>query len=418
MRKGFQKLAAEMLVEATQPNEDPTIITVDFSGNETKFIVPPERSAEIIQAIDDVGDSQAEKFKAIDPSLIAKSIRINNWLEASFQGSKTKTQLSQSQEIFDNEFLKDPSCVQLFGVYENLELASGKEYTFNKNDHPLILKLADFVPPAPGGRIKETTGPGEFAIGYLFGTPPSRAAGYDFQIGKRQYTVKHQASDAKANIFTYHFSAKEKVDLASNYLETIKLLEKEGPNQLDPPKKPSKAQVAASILGLKNPTKNLGFVSENGETRWALVCNTSDDVFRFKAFSISARLEDLYRQEIASSKGRGDYLSNKVTVTSTTVSINLSEKLSESKSKSSRLISELSRRDQQDVEAIARRVAQEVLEDELGDDFDKAVRREMISSFKDKDVESGIADVSRDFMRKFYRSLGTASSSPLDKVKV
>jgi len=412
MRKGFQKLAAELLVEATQPVQDSTIITVDDGGNETKFIVPPEKSKEIIQAIDDVGDSQAEKFQAIDPSLIAKSIRINNWLEASFQGSET--QLSQSQEIFDNEFLKDPSCVQLFGVYENLELASGKEYTFNKNDHPLILKLADFVPPAPGGRIKETTGPGEFAIGYLFGTPPSRAAGYDFQIGKRQYTVKHQASDAKANIFTYHFNAKEKVDLASNYLETIKRLEKEGPNQLDPPKKPSKAQVAASILGLKNPTKNLGFVSENGETRWALVCNTSDDVFRFKAFSISARLEDLYRQEIASSKGRGDYLSNKVKVTSTTVSI----KLSESKSKSSRLISELSRRDQQDVEAIARRIAQEVLEDELGDDFDKAVRREMLVSLKDKEVESGVADVSRDFMRKFYRSLGTASSSPLDKVKV
>ena len=83
-----------------------------------------------------------------------------------------------------------------------------------------------------------------------------------------------------------------------------------------------------------------------------------------------------------------------------------------------RFISELSRRDQQDVEAIARRIAQEVLEDELGDDFDKAVRREMISSFKDKDVESGVADISRDFMRKFYRSLGTASSSPLDKVKV
>ena len=90
----------------------------------------------------------------------------------------------------------------------------------------------------------------------------------------------------------------------------------------------------------------------------------------------------------------------------------------ESKSKSSRLISELSRRDQQDVEAIARRIAQEVLEDELGDDFDKAVRREMLASLKDKEVEAGVADVSRDFMRKFYRSLGTASSSSLDKVKV
>ncbi len=431
MRKGFQKLAAEMLVEATEPNKDlyavphkgPTIITVDFSGDKTtKFIVPPEKSVEIIKAIDDVGDSQEEKFQAIDPSLVAKSIRIKHWLEASFQGSPT--QLSQSQAIFDNEFLKDPSCVELFGSLPNP--SSKKEYT---SAHPLILKLAEFI-PSTLGKIQDTTGPGEFAIGYLMGVPPARAAGYDF-IGESgvEYTVKHQMSTSNLDTFTYKFNSKWKSDLLSNYensaVDSISddKARKRIKNSLQRAKKLlsldeqtpiTYSYVVAAALGLTRPIGKKGFVSENGRTRWALVCSLGKNSFSFRAFSISERLMRLHRQELASSRsGNPVVKSGQISMNGSEVNIKLNESL-----KIFTLISELSRRDQQDVEAIARRIAQEVLEDELGDDFDKAVRREMLASLKDKEVESGVADVSRDFMRKFYRSLGTASSSPLDKVKV
>lgn len=428
MRKEFQKLAAELLVEATTPQEPPeeppAIITVDRGNAEERFYVSAENVDATVQAIDAAGDSTKERISALDQASSGVITKISDWLNECFGGSPA--QLAQAKSIFETEFLKDPTCIQLFGKYANLSNPSPRKSYEEK--HRLILKLAQFVPPPRGGRLGETTGPGEFAIGYLFAKAPARAPSYDFQIGGVQYTVKHQASDKKLGTFVYKFSSASKVALATHYAEKIKDMDPKttqpvfntaltnlgyDPSKSNAPEKLSKSQVAALILDLKRPNRSTAFVAESGETRWALVCNLSPEVFTFRAFSISARLDQLHREEIAASKGREPIYTDKINITNTTISIKL-----ESKSKSSRLISELSRRDQQDVEAIARRVAQEVLEDELGDDFDKAVRREMISSFKDKDVESGVADISRDFMRKFYRSLGTASSSPLDKVKV
>ena len=238
----------------------------------------------------------------------------------------------------------------------------------------------------------------------MFGTTPTRSANFDLVVGNREYTVKNRESGL--NTFQYKFGSSE----------TKRKIAAGGGGATE-------SQKAAELLGLiprsikardssatNSPAvRDQRFVSSEGRTRWALVCNATESSFEFQAFSISNRLAILHDKE----RKKQD-IGNQIVIRPSYIKINLEESLVSN----AKLINELSRRDQQDVEAIARRIAQEVLEDELGDDFDKAVRREMLVSLKDKEVESGVADISRDFMRKFYRSLGTASSSPLDKVKV
>jgi hypothetical protein len=420
-----------MLVEAATQQVESAIVTVDDGSEETKFIIPQDRVKSVVQTIDDAGESQEETFRNIDTAFASKTILINNWLSTSFKDSE---QLKQAQRIFDDEFLRDPSCVNLFGSIPRPR--SGYEYSFDSKD-PLILKLAQFVPPPPGGRIKETTGPGEFAIGYLLGLVPAREVGYDFRSEDgADYTVKHQSSAGDLGIFTYKFRSAWKSDLAANYekdpnkiegseqeVTRIKnaLTKAKANLQLtkksDANKPLTYSQAAAALLDLTRPVARKGFVSADGRTRWALVCNLGKaekvpSTFTFKAFSISARLLELHNQELQIARGNIISRSNKIRMSKSEVSIMLSES-----KKNHALISELSRRDQEQVTAIARRIAQEVLEDELGDDFDKAVRREMVASFKDGEVEDGIADISKEYMRKFYRSLGVGTS-PLDKVKI
>lgn len=415
MRKGFQKLAAEMLVEICFLKEQNGLVTVDDGSSERRYSVDAQSLKDLEIEIDKVGDSPTE-IVSKDPSMRAgKALIIDKWIEAC-TGKDTESR-KQLTKIFEENLLRDPNCIQKFGSYADRALTSGADYTFSDK---LIVDLAQFRSSVD---VASTTGLGEYAVAFLFGLTPAMSAGFDLSTSilpgarPRQYTIKHSAKN-KLDTFIYHFSGSKRVlkkinDQLSNLnaeqaqnpiskddLEVIKAAKAKIGLRSDPdnPYVPlTKKQLAAAILGLRVPDfKDADDSSRNAPTRWSLVCSVPESKsFKFKAFSISNHLRD-------SDESKIDILQTQIVI---------------SESKKS-IISELSRRDRQEVETIARQVAQEVLEDELGDDFDKAVRREMLSSFKDKDVESGVADISRDFMRKFYRSLGTASSSPLDKVKV
>ena len=437
MRKGFQKLAAEILVEKSIFSEQSSsaIITVDDGSTERRYAVDSTILPTIEQEIDKVGDSPEEVVGKDLDTRSSKAIVIDRWIQECFPEADNRKKVSQDQQerlrektqsnrerlraIFEKNMLKDPSCIQRFGEFSNRDLVSGNEYSFV--DH-LIVELAKFQPVSS---VAYTTGPGEFAIAFLFGLTPSRATGFDLSTSilpgaaRRQYTIKH-SDEGNLNKFIYHFTgSKRSLKTINDVLVRISSLGKNDKKlELDKISKKDKARIkkAKADIGLQDtdslsPLTNKqlaaailnvkigNYSSDEGQSRWSLICSVGTKSFLFKAFSISNHL-------------RNDRtLDSKIDIGTSSITI-LESKIS------SILISELSRRDRQDVESIARQIAQEVLEDELGDAFDKAVRREMLASLKDKDVESGIADVSRDFMRKFYRSLGTASSSPLDKVKV
>ena len=423
MRKGFQKLAAQMLVEkvtkdvarTSSPNSDQGMSYVSVEkrvpisnpdgSTEVKkdvktYEVPSSAIDSLEQAIDAVGDSPEEKVeKSPAASSSGSPLRVDLWIEQLDLESSAKEQI---RKIFDKNLLADPNCANLYGSLANSLLASASKKTYEGKRNQMILDLAMFVPTAKS--IQETTGKGEYALAFLFGTTPTRSANFDLVVGNREYTVKNRESGL--NTFQYKFGSSE----------TKRKIAAGGGGATE-------SQKAAELLGLiprsikardssatNSPAvRDQRFVSSEGRTRWALVCNATESSFEFQAFSISNRLAILHDKE-----RKKQNIGNQIVIRPSYIKINLEESLVSN----AKLINELSRRDQQDVEAIARRIAQEVLEDELGDDFDKAVRREMLVSLKDKEVESGVADVSRDFMRKFYRSLGTGSSSPLDKVKV
>ena len=397
MRKGFQKLAAELLVEEVSAD---TIISISKDSQISRYKVKKKEDVEpLIKAIDDVSDTPDEIGES-DPKTQEFLIKVRDWLknEKLGLGEPEKVNLTK---IIERNFLSDPSCLaKYFGSVQSFE-ETGSPVII---EHKLIADLAKFVPFSK--RKSETTGEGEFALAFLAAKFPARASGYDLVVGNRQYTIKNNEQGVETFIYKFKNATKKKI-AASKKIKRVSVK-------------------AAAILGLIDPS----FIpaadepSELAEDqlwpneRWAIVCKTENNQFTYRAFNLTSRLKAQYEKEVSASKAKKKIPTSKnIIVRSEEIKINLQQESVSAINKLS-FISELSRRDQQDVEAIARRVAQEVLEDELGDDFDKAVRREMISSFKDKEVESGVADISRDFMRKFYRSLGTASSSPLDKVKV
>jgi hypothetical protein len=410
-RRELRKLAAEMLVErskkqlnvalpedtaAPDPENPISYVSVEKiapdpreDGKAKKFIkryeVPSSEIEALEQMIDDVGTSPEEKVASTpEASTSSSPLRVDYWIE----NLRLQPEASEAiRKIFDENLLKDPSCANLYGSLSNQPLSPGRTKVYDKKSEQLIRDLAMFVPYSK--TIAETTGKGEYALAFLFDVVPERRPGFDIVVGDREYTVKNR--EAGLDTFQYSFgSSGRKRTIASSQTTT-------------------KAEKAANLLGLQMRKGNQRFVSEDGRTRWALVCNATKEVFSFQAFSISNRLANLYSKEIKALD-----VGSQVDIGTSSIRINLKE----SKSLAENLVSELSRRDQEQVTAIARRIAQEVLEDELGDDFDKAVRREMAAGFKDPDVESAAADVTKAYLRKLYRSLGVSSSSPLDKVKI
>jgi len=433
MRKGFQKLAAELLVEATQQDdtiantESPgAVVTVDTDSEERRYYVKPEDVASLEQTIDLVGLSTAEiasgKEEPAPPNLGA----VQAWIEACTKGEDES--YNRLKKIFETNLLRDRSRINDFGKYQDAKLTSGKTYG---SGNPLVLDLARFVPTVSA--ISRTTGPGEFAVAFLFGLVPARETGFDLVTapsGSRQYTIKHasEAPEEGLRKFVYKFQGRKRnlkrINDALDSNESItkndaKLmystrekfrfnLTKDEKAAQESRRALTKRELAYVLLDLMPRNRRGG--GTPAPTRWALICNNpppkSQDSaqFTFKAFSLSSRIEAV---ETTIESGT----ESKIVIDKTQITIFES-------ASAGALINELSRRDQEQVTAIARRIAQEVLEDELGDDFDKAVRREMAAGFKDPDVESAAADVTKDYLRKFYRSLGVSSSSPLDKVKI
>ena len=87
MRKGFQKLAAELLVEATTSQEPPAIITVDRGNVEDRFYVSAEKVDSTVQVIDAAGDSTQERINALDQASNDVITKISNWLDECFKDS-------------------------------------------------------------------------------------------------------------------------------------------------------------------------------------------------------------------------------------------------------------------------------------------------------------------------------------------
>lgn len=362
MRKGFQKLAAEMLVEAT--------IKIQSGDNISHFTVSDDMAISV--------SSQLSVAKTNTSGRVDREI--NEWIA----GLGTSLRGPVQEVIFDNVAAANFSFMSQSAIAES--------YTQTNKF------LAELSRVTSGGRgpVSQTIGSGELAICFLLGKHPAKATLYDLDTNGKLYSIKSTESDI--NTYTYK-RLEKKLDEVAKKLELgnrQQLAEKYGSMNAD--QKQAVTDAIFDIVFLKS--QNLH----------AIVCNTEGDKFSYESFPITARSEMVPKQtEVQIIKGR------MLPASAQTEVADSSERLA---LRSKNIISELSRRDRQEVETIARQVAQEVLEDELGDDFDKAVRREMIVNLKDKEVESGVADISREFMRKFYRSLGPASSSPLDKVKV
>lgn len=374
MRKGFEKLAAEMLVEAT--------IKIQSGNSISHFTVSDDLATRL--------SSQLSVAKTNTSEKVAPEIK--EWIA----GLDPSVQKQVTEVIFDN--------VAAANVLFMSEAGIQQEYT---QTNKFLVELSG-VTTGGKGSVSNTIGSGELAICFLLGEKPAQQELFDLKLGSAVYSIKSTEGDI--NTYTYKRLEKKLDTVAKNVnlnnrSHLAEVYARLSPS--DPKDQQFKQKVTDAIFEI---------VFKNTSNLHAIVCKTQVETFSYVSFPITTSLEMVPKQTEVQIKNsilpkQVPARAKRAPPTGADASENLALR-------SKNLISELSRRDQQEVETIARQVAQEVLEDELGDDFDKAVRREMLVSLKDKEVESGVADVSRDFMRKFYRSLGTASSSPLDKVKV
>ena len=420
MRKGFQKLASDMLVEA--------LVTIEIPNQKgdlevTKLTMNNSSAKNAKQFLVSAGATDPEK------NLMESYPKTYAWLSSIDQIAQIPNSVKSSirSALINAAEVTPRDLEDLCGSQPDLANPTKKSYI-----EKVIINLAEIQTPGAG----KATGPGEFAISFLCGKAPAQAAIYDIDDGKNYYSVKHsdagnleklewkgaakraiQAENAKEELRNAILAVSKRNGMAPNsalrygallnYAREKKILV-EAWSEF----------ILVNVFHL-DPNNDYKLTAEKGaKDLYALICKLKKSTFDLNSFLIKPPDSN------AGSEGVTAWGTNDVFVSPTLKparNFTLPPALQESANRTSiasNLISELSRRDRQEVETIARQVAREVLEDELGDDFDKAVRREMIANLKDKEVESGVADVSRDFMRKFYRSLGTASSSPLDKVKV
>jgi hypothetical protein len=377
------RMSADFLVRRLLHEETATVMVKDSGGAiKNQFAVPnPQDLAQIEQLIDDNGGipfgSAEEKAAIAKVSPENNLAGLRRWINrAEFSSIKqdlvdilTRAIHEETNEVF-----------RLFSSISDLSSFAGAGES--KYEQKFMLRLST-LKISPKQRSL-STGEGEIAIAFLCGTVPAQTQDYDFVKGKIEYSVKSNLQ----NISVYRQTIKSNLRSNQDFLSS------------------STAKKALKALGLTS--KATAERTKKGRKRYAVVCQATPEAFKFKVFSIS----DIVFAELGNESRGVSSTTPRITIDPSHSNIYINESKIASK-----IISELSRRDQEQVTAIARRIAQEVLEDELGDDFDKAVRREMVASFKDGEVEDGIADISKEYMRKFYRSLGVGTS-PLDKVKI
>jgi len=373
------RIAADFLVSSLLKEETSTVLVKDSSGNiKNQFAVPnPQDLGQIEKFIDDNGgipfggSEEDEHVRRVAPDSNLRALR--RWTNL----KQFSTIREQIVEILTRAIHEEP--IELFKTFASISDLSKLSAMDNRYPQEFMKGLAN-IKMSPKQRSK-STGEGEIAIAFLCGKAPAQQADYDLLQGGIEYSIKSNMEDIR--VYRQDIPSDLKSDSEFRSL--------------------SPAMQAVKVLGLN--TRGNTERTRRASKRYAVVCRSTDTAFEFKVFSLSDRVN-------AQLAFGGD-----VPGTNRQIWTNKQDLLIRESKNDQAFISELSRRDKQDVEAIARRVAQEVLEDELGDDFDKAVRREMVASFKDGEVEDGIADISKEYMRKFYRSLGVGTS-PLDKVKI
>jgi hypothetical protein len=380
------RMSADFLVRRLLHEETATVMVRDSGGAiKNQFAVPnPQDLAQIEKLIDDNGGIPFGS--AEEEAIVSKASPENNlagvrrWINRS-EFSDIKQDLVN---ILTQAIHEEPN--EVFGLFSSIADLSSLVAKRDNQYGQKFLKRLSIIKMSPRQRSM-STGEGEIAIAFLCGTVPAQKPDYDIVQNGKEYSVKSNST----NISLY------RQDIKSN------LKSDEEFKRLSPAKK------AVKVLGLTS--KGTAKRTRKARMRYAIVCRTTSEFFEFRVFSLSNRVN---AELDAESRGVINTTPRESQIWTDPSLSNLY--IRESKI-ASKIISELSRRDQEQVTAIARRIAQEVLEDELGDDFDKAVRREMVASFKDGEVEDGIADISKEYMRKFYRSLGVGTS-PLDKVKI